>query len=403
MAIYIPEEQYVGFNLRSQSTGDKNAEGQWITEDVLLGFATPVSADAAFKKRKDTVDHWSRGYRNKDLDDPRLIPKTFKNELAEGFEIARSVRRSGWNSGNVVWRVVDPRGFELEISSSNFASIVDCATIVNGVIQGRCVWGRDGAANVLLPENSEPYQEFAKLTALKNQAQAGGVGIRDIKPGYIITLESGDEVEYLGKFHCYKKTYDTVLGGRWNDTRIEYNYYNTTVERFMYKVKNGSSYAVQHASRLKIANIVDSSNTTALDDNVALINEIGTEFVHVSVKKPTSPIALKLVPVDLATVVTCITDAQCRYDNVYIGRHGDEYVSATSRHMSDGATKTAKVTLVENGYGTESTRSGSYGYGFRHDQVARPSDDLTKYEWFQLVVHFDDGGTYEPQRYYYSR
>lgn len=208
MAITIPDSHYVGYHRQAA-----------VVSDLPLGFATPYATDAAFEKRKDTVDSWaSQQYRwgnNKDV--PPLEAQILPNVLQEGFTIAKSVRRHGWNGGNVVWRVEDPRGFELEISSANFAKIVDCTTIVNGVIQGKCVWGREGASNVLLPENSEPYQSAVHATAIK---KAGTISVKDIRPGSVVTLSTTAVAIYLGSL--YVTGYDTEVEGYAYES-----YYNT--------------------------------------------------------------------------------------------------------------------------------------------------------------------------------
>ena len=182
MATTIPQQLYVTVQYR----GDTN------NESGLLGFASPYTRDAAFEKRKHTQDNWayghgitvtidaednvsvtgegSSGYGRANWDAGALFiancfPRIIPNEPQEGFELAKSVRRYGWGgSGNVVWRITDPRGFDLEITSENFASILNCAVVDHGVIQGKCVWGREGSRNVLLPENSEPYQAAMKQT-----------------------------------------------------------------------------------------------------------------------------------------------------------------------------------------------------------------------------------------------
>ena len=134
-------------------------------ESGLLGFASPYTKDAAFKKRKETQDKWAYGGGINviiDAEDgitvepgPRVnpgwdasalfiancYPRIVKNEPTEGFQLAKSVRRYGWSgSGNVVWRITDPRGFDLEISSENFASIINCCDLEKGTIKGKCVW-----------------------------------------------------------------------------------------------------------------------------------------------------------------------------------------------------------------------------------------------------------------------
>lgn len=220
MATTIPKRLYVTIQYRKDAT-----EG-------LLGFASPYTKDAAFAKRKATQDQWAYGYSAKfTIDDDEDIsaefnynenfrgtkfdslmllaagcyPKILDNSLHEGFEIAKSVRRSGgWGgSGNVVWRISDPRGFELEITSENLAKILDCTTIIDGVIQGKCTWGREGSRNILLPESSAPYKEATALTELVE----ANVTIKDIAPGDEIELlnsniASGSYI-YMGTFKVY--------------------------------------------------------------------------------------------------------------------------------------------------------------------------------------------------------
>ena len=135
MAPTLPDKLYVTVQYREDSS----------SVDGLLGFASPYTKDAAFRKRKLTQDGWAYGNTeaviiNEDdsmhingaiklrIDPVALFmgncaPKIIDNVLVAGFTIAKSVRRSsGWGgSGNVVWRIADPRGFELEIKSENFA------------------------------------------------------------------------------------------------------------------------------------------------------------------------------------------------------------------------------------------------------------------------------------------
>lgn len=212
MASTIPEKLYVTIQYRKDSS------------QGLLGFSSPYTKDAPFEKRKATQDSWAYGYgakftiddqddsisgefsENSKIDAMMLFsagcyPKIVDNSLTEGFEIAKSVRRSGWGGGgNVVWRIADPRGYELEISSENFARIIDCTTIINGVIQGKCCWGRDGAKNILLPEASDVYQDAKAKTFMVNNK----VAIADVTPGDTVRLLNKNyedkDLVYLGKY-----------------------------------------------------------------------------------------------------------------------------------------------------------------------------------------------------------
>lgn len=175
--IIIPDQYYVGYVERKAD------------ELIPLGFATPYGEDAASKKRMSTVDGWRNN---------KIAPSILKNELQSGFQLFKPLHRSYWGGGNVVWRIIDPRGFQLEIESGNLENIIDCTTIVNGEIQGKCIWGRSTSGkNVLLPENSSPYKSAIENTIIKNSV---GIKISDIVPGTIVTLKDNVDILYLGKY-----------------------------------------------------------------------------------------------------------------------------------------------------------------------------------------------------------
>lgn len=218
--IKLPEQLYVTFTCEKRDTGD-----------TRLGFMSPFGKDKAFEKRKRTQDQWAYG--NVKFDsfgkgtvetwtyephpttgksdrvckyhplDESLYPEVLDNQLLSGFEVSKKIRRT-WSSNNVVWRVSDPRGFDLEISSENMASILDCCTLINGVIQEKCIWARSGSSNILLPESSEPY----KLAVKNTKRHKSSVSLRDIKIGSLVDVLAPKfhetELVYLGKqYMCY--------------------------------------------------------------------------------------------------------------------------------------------------------------------------------------------------------
>lgn len=210
--IKLPEKYYVGIRAQAES------EGQ-----LPLGFATPFGTDAAFAKRKNTVDSWTGKIDPKRKENPRF--ETLDNVLMEGFRISQSVRRYGWNGGgNVLWRIEDPRGFELEISSNNFASIVDCTTLTNGVIEGKCIWGREGAVNVLLPESSVPYQEAVNFTDLSKLK----VTAKEMTPGQMVRMKDDTVAMFMGEF--FGLAFEQELEGRGNEPQaLTASYWNRPV------------------------------------------------------------------------------------------------------------------------------------------------------------------------------
>jgi hypothetical protein len=183
MAIKIPDQHYVTFQKRDR-------------DDLPLGFMTPDGTDSAAQKRKSTAMHWA--YRGGVPGENCIPPQTLENKLLIGFSLVQSIKRyARFGGGNVVWRIADPRGFELEISSANLAEIMRTSTIEKGEIQSRCIWGRNGADNVLIPEESELYQEAVKSTQLAKTT----ISSRDVKIGNGVVLQNGLAGIYYGAWY----------------------------------------------------------------------------------------------------------------------------------------------------------------------------------------------------------
>lgn len=355
----IPEKTYVTIQYRA----DSSAEGK-------LGFLSPYTKDAAFKKRKDTQDKWAYGYgitvniddndeitvtgqgggnnRAGNWDSAALFmancyPRILDNVLIEGFEIAKSVRRYGWNGGgNVLWRIADPRGFELEISSENFARIIDCATIENGTIKGKCIWGRDGSKNILLPEASDVYQDAVKRTTQVNTK----ISLNDVQVGDFVELLSKDgkdlEGQYLGKYFFLQ----FVQGENTDETSRYYRYGNGVyhfnkkqVERYLFKQQNGKYFTL---STPKVTKIIDKIETPLNKTDVAQevssylsnTNEIDgiDEVILLSPNKiKLSEVTSKLVPIEYTGEKW--PTAHRYYTEIIICELGGKYY--VSRNMED--------------------------------------------------------------------
>lgn len=181
LSIAIPTSHYAGFQIRK--------------DDIYpLGFIVPDGSDNAARDRKATVDRWA----NKSK--VQIPSKTFTNQPMVGFMIRKSVKHQFSNSNVEKWRIIDPRGFELEISNINMSMIIDNCIIDNGEIIDSCVWARDGMNNILLPISTDIYKQAIANTVRKNTI----IKINDVKLGDHITLTNGVEARYLGKY--YKAT-----------------------------------------------------------------------------------------------------------------------------------------------------------------------------------------------------
>ena len=231
MGIVVSEKFYIGFQNRVRYEGEKP---HWREQDTRssityrLGFATYLEDNAPFRKRKETITRWSLPYKDvfradpsgrsywrplgidsADLVDnringfmdaveiPELQPQIIDNVPLAGFRIPEEIKRYGWNGGNVVWRVEDPRGFELEIPSANLAQILLQGTIENGTIQGRCLWGWDMGKVVLLPEDSEPFKKAMTHTGVR----AGKIKASEVSLGTEVQLQNETVGTYLGRYN----------------------------------------------------------------------------------------------------------------------------------------------------------------------------------------------------------
>lgn len=169
-------------------------------EGEKLGFMAPHEMNAAGRKRQTTIRNWMRSYPwPVPLDDISANELILKNEPISGFKITDDVKRVYYGGGNVVFRVQDPRGFELEIQSQNLMTIINVAGLLKGgEIPGKCVWGRDGAQNILVHETSEEFKNAQH--AAETIKPLTGIAKSSYKPGDTVQLTNGDTVTYLGRF-----------------------------------------------------------------------------------------------------------------------------------------------------------------------------------------------------------
>ena len=248
--VKIPEKHYVALQARSNS-------------ECPVGFLVPWGTDTAAQKRMNTADRWEYSNRWGHQKNIELEAKTINNDLMSGFKLAANALRHGTNT--VSWRIVDPRGFELEINSENMANVVRLTTIENGEILSRCVWARKGANNVLLPEESEEYQD-----ALKNTKRVKTkISIRDVNIGDKVLLHNGEKVVYLGNLFTLFQGWDDGIEGegiQFLNKKRHYFYAETIDSNF----KGGPS--IKRVSSPKISSMIASS-FMKIKDPVAFINE----------------------------------------------------------------------------------------------------------------------------------
>jgi hypothetical protein len=190
------EKYYVGFQKERYSKTD---------DQRMLGFATPIDNTAAYRKRKETVDGWR---------DKNIATIELENKPRYGFQIVDTVTR--YRTNNKLFRVLDPAGFELEISAENLFHIIASCTIAKGTIADPMVWARGPSKNYLISSNSEEYKMYLQPKKSANHV-----------PGAWMKHKTGNVFyRYEGRFSYIILGYDVdrkdPLGGRY------YGYYNRT-------------------------------------------------------------------------------------------------------------------------------------------------------------------------------
>ena len=179
--VRIPDEHYVGVIVNRER------------DELPLAFMTPNGTDSAAKKRKESVDSWVS--QNNRRGGENLDPLVYKNTPMSGFRLGSTIRRLSRYGGNVKWRIEDPRGFELEISSENFEDIYTECVIDRGDILAECIWARSGSENILLPTHTATYQAAIGATALAGKK----IDLKSLKIGDYVTLQNGYKGRYLGR------------------------------------------------------------------------------------------------------------------------------------------------------------------------------------------------------------
>jgi len=203
----IFDELYVGRVVRSRK-GDP-------PEDYVLGYATPVENGVAFQRRKSSVDAWAQvnpRFGTKEV----LEPLTIQNNLQSGFKIVSKMTRYTWSwhgDNKDIWRVQDPRGFELEIGGENVYNIIESVGIEKGgIIPGRCLWGRDKGKNILLHEGLEIFSKAIDNPTNKKQYLKKGDLV--VGKSYEIASYKNIPLVYMGQYFGYslEKTEEPIDG-----------------------------------------------------------------------------------------------------------------------------------------------------------------------------------------------
>lgn len=202
LGIKIFEKLYVGFH---RTAGERMPVGRMVN----------YIDNKTNQRLRDKIDDWSNYGTGSKV---KLNSIIIDNTPMTGFRISRSQINAGWYQTPDYIRVEDPRGFEVDITIPNMIMLTNNNILDNGEIMHECIWGRDGAINVLLPSNSAPYQEAIKNT----DRQTTHVHVKKLKLGDHVVLKNGMKGRYMGKLTAISEVYHTNKSGY-----SGYGYYGT--------------------------------------------------------------------------------------------------------------------------------------------------------------------------------
>ena len=186
--IFIPTKIKIGYQARTDTSTGR------------LAYVTYYDDLGVLRKEKSWED-----WRSKDIE-----PEEVENKLMAGFVINKGVRRYGYfGSGRSIIRIFHPMGFDFEVSVDNLIAMLLHCDVSNSTIQEECILAWDNTTLVLLPKNSEEYQNAVKFTEKKNKKFSA----KDLIVGATYSQKkNSDTVVYLGFFPYYDSdyTYGTV-------------------------------------------------------------------------------------------------------------------------------------------------------------------------------------------------
>lgn len=129
-----------------------------------------------------------------------IEPQELENLPVEGFVLNKKVGGKRWSRRNTYIRVYDPRQFEVEISVPNLLYILSHCDCLRGKgLSGKFVYAWDGADLVLLPYDTEDYQQCRRYS----DRQSKSISFKDLIVGATYNDHKGNLLTYIGRWFYY--------------------------------------------------------------------------------------------------------------------------------------------------------------------------------------------------------
>lgn len=229
----------------------------------------------------------------------KLIEHTFDNDLTTGFRFAAVIGNERYDHKDEGVMVEDPRGFAVHISAANAAQLMLNARIENGEILDNCVWVQDKRTMNLVVEGSSQHEDAKRLTKLSHQK----VVAQDCSPGDVLTLQSGEDVLYLGLYHFVASKGTRTY---WRNTDETAKIGGVT-KRHLYVNAELTPFVCSH----DILKLISGEETVLLSDGRKFT---GCQVLSVGNLKVADIVTKSRAVIDTTRVAEIITEASSSYD-----------------------------------------------------------------------------------------
>lgn len=128
---------------KSGNFNDKKVKAQleWATSS---GFCNVILKNGIYYEESRQYDYVNRQWVIGSPVEMELQPIMLDNNPLTGFVIEKV--QSRWSTNNKVFRIADPRGFELEVSAQNLLELMNTTVINHREVMDLCIWdfGKQG-------------------------------------------------------------------------------------------------------------------------------------------------------------------------------------------------------------------------------------------------------------------
>lgn len=235
-----------------------------------LAYLTYYEDNEPFAKRKKTGLDWANGTRYSYGVKPLVHQDgiIIDNDPVTGMELLQTVER--YSTSNKLFRVLDPRGFAVEIAVDLiFELMMDTDIKKGGIIDVPCVWVFDGTRLRPVVHGSEVYEE-AKNIIVQSKIPESFVSYRNLSFGDTVKIKN-ESGEFIYGGRC-KLSYKLDVESRqsydyWNRCDVagkkgtlHYNDHDEYRQVFYKKAGISKYKAYVYSSNPKITEIVSSNS-----------------------------------------------------------------------------------------------------------------------------------------------